>query len=75
MHVVELDANCLAPVRPTKPNKVIVIKGEFKGKKGYVANLIDASEGIIKLDDNEIKILKYVSVSFLCCFDFIFAFI
>lgn len=54
-----MDGNLLAPVKPTKPNKVIVIKGEFKGKKGYVANLIDASEGIIKLEDNEIKIVKY----------------
>jgi hypothetical protein len=66
--VVEVDGSNLSPVKPTKPNKVTVIRGEFKGKKGYVANLIDSSEGIIKLEDNEIKILKYV------CFVPLFAF-
>lgn len=43
-------------------DKIIVIEGEFKGKRGFIANLIDNSEGIVKFLDNEIKILKYVIV-------------
>jgi hypothetical protein len=41
-----------------KLDKIVVVEGEFKGKKGFIANLIDASEGIVKFLDNEIKILK-----------------
>jgi transcription elongation factor SPT5 len=39
-------------------DKIVVVDGEFKGKRGVIANLIDNSEGIVKFYDNEIKILK-----------------
>jgi transcription elongation factor SPT5 len=39
-------------------DKIVVVDGEFKGKSGFIANLIDNSEGIVKFSDNEIKILK-----------------
>jgi len=39
-------------------DKIMVIDGEFKGKTGTIANLIDTTEGIVKFQDNEIKILK-----------------
>jgi hypothetical protein len=56
--VVDLDGSCLVPVRPERLDKVIVIKGDLKGQRGTVANLVDMTEAIVKLDQNEIKIIK-----------------
>lgn len=49
-----------APANFQRLDKIVVVDGEFKGKRGFIANLIDNSEGIVKFVDNEIKILKYV---------------